>query len=344
MIRAGVVGASGYSGLELVRLLLAHPDAEPAFITSTSYIGQGLSDIYPGMTGVSDLKFTSFNMEEAAKADLVFVALPHGESMKVVGKLFRAGIKAIDISGDCRLPADLYRHWYKREHTEPELPESAIYGLTELNRESIAKAKVIANPGCYPTGVILAAAPLLAGKAIEPNIIANCLSGISGAGRAAGDDNHFCQADENVSVYKVGGLHQHIPEMELGLEKASGFKVKVAFTPHLAPFSRGIFSTVYAPVKQGWTAGKLHKILADFYRDELFVHVLPEGRFPQVKSVAGTNFCHIGVAADERTGQAVVISAIDNLGKGAAGQAVQNMNLMLGIEEARGLMGAGLYP
>lgn len=344
MTRVGIVGASGYTGLELVRLLTGHPDVNLAFITSTSYINRRLSEVYPNMTRVSDLIFSGYNPEQTADVDVVFVALPHGRSMAVVAELFPLDVKIIDLSGDCRLPADLYQQWYKQEHVAPRLLEEAVYGLTEFNRAKIADAKLVSNPGCYPTGVVLATAPLIAEKLIEPSLTANCLSGVSGAGRLAGEAAHYCQIDENVSVYKVGGVHQHIPEMELTLEKITGKAAKVTFTPHLAPFSRGIFSTICAPIKSGVDVDNLISALAEYYQNEPFVHILPKGQFPQIKSVAGSNFCHIGAAVDERTGQAIIISAIDNLGKGAAGQAVQNMNVMMGLEETRGLLGAGLYP
>jgi len=346
LFNVAVVGASGYSGIELVRLLSAHPDVNLSSVVSSTFKGEKVSDVYPNFKGMDELEFSAFDVEAAAKADIVFTALPHGASMGAVAELRDAGAKKIiDLSGDFRLPAAVYEKWYKRTHTAPDLIARAVYGLSEINRAQIAPATLVANPGCYPTSVALAVIPLLRSHVIETELIANSLSGISGAGRRTDAINHFCHVNEDILAYKAGGVHQHIPEMETSIKKAVGEGVTLTFTPHLAPFSRGIFSNIYARVvaKEKKTA-ELLAILEDYYQGEQFIQVLPAGKLPQVKSVAGSNYCHLGLAVDERTGQVVIISAIDNLGKGAAGQAVQNMNIMLGLDESLGLMGAALYP
>ncbi len=346
MFNVSVVGASGYSGIELVRLLNAHPEVNLNLVVSSTFKGQKVSNIYPNFKGIVELEFTALNLAEAANADLVFTALPHGASMAAVAELRKAGAKKIvDLSGDFRLPAAVYEQWYKHSHTAPELITQAVYGLSEINRAEIAQATLVANPGCYPTSVALAVIPLLRNHSIEPELIANSLSGISGDGRKASAINHFCHVNENIIAYKAGGIHQHIPEMEQSIGKATGEVIALMFTPHLAPFSRGIFSNIYArPVNKKTKTAELLAILDDYYQRERFIQVLPEGELPQIKSVAGSNYCHLGLAVDERVGQVVIFSAIDNLGKGAAGQAVQNMNIMLGLEESLGLTSAALYP
>lgn len=346
MFNAAIIGASGYSGIELVRLLSVHPRINLSLIVSSSFKGQKVSDVYPNLKGTTELEFSDVNTAEAAKADVVFTALPHGPSMEAVTALNDAGAsKIIDLSGDFRLPAAIYEQWYKRGHTSPDLIAKAVYGLPEINRAQIAKAELVANPGCYPTSVALGTIPLLRNRLIEPSLIANSLSGISGTGRKAGAINHFCHVNEDIIAYKAGGIHQHIPEMEQTLKRATGETASLTFTPHLTPVSRGIFSTIYAPLADKNTAAaELVAILEAYYQPEHFVQVLPLGQLPQVKSVAGSNYCHLGLTVDERTGQAIIFSAIDNLGKGAAGQAVQNMNIMLGLDETLGLRGAALYP
>ena len=340
-IKAIIIGGSGFSGAELVKLLAGHPFARLSAATSTTYEGRTVADLYPNLHGLADLAFTKLNVEAAAGADVVFLALPHGEAHKLVPELRDAGAaKIIDLSGDFRLPAETYEKWYGQQHAAPGLLGEAVYGLTELNREAIAGASLIANPGCFPTGVVLAAAPLFAAGLVEEDITANCLTGVSGAGRVTTDAVHFCRADENVVAYKVGGAHQHTPEMEQALGPAA----RVSFTPVLSPVSRGIYSLITAKPKTAAAVGKLQDLFANFYRNDHFVRVLGPGKFPEMKATAGSNYCHIGLAVDERLGRITVVSAIDNLVKGAAGQAVQNMNIMFGCEETAGLKTAGLYP
>lgn len=347
MIKVGIIGASGYSGAELLRLLLGHSEVEISYLTANQYAGKKVSSLYPNLAGICDLTYVAYDLEKALKnCDVLFVALPHGKPMEIIPDLIVGKKKIIDLSGDFRLMDSAeYQKWYGFEHSSPDLLGAAVYGLTELNREKIRKADLVANPGCYPTGVILGVAPLLAEKVVaKDGIIADSLSGVSGSGRAAQDDTHYCFCDENVSVYKVGGVHQHIPEMEQELSKIAGDEVKIAFTPHLAPFSRGIYSTIYGKLTKEQTSSALIHLYQDFYAGEYFVEILEEEVFPQVKAVAGSNFCHIGLKVDKRTGWVVVVTAIDNLIKGAAGQAIQNMNLVCGFDETEGLRSIGLFP
>lgn len=347
MINVAIIGASGYTGEELLRILINHPETKIMALTSETFAGKNIGDVYPNLIGANCPPYESLGSASGVNnADVIFVALPHGESMAAIPGLMKQGGKVIDLSGDCRLDsADNYLAWYKKEHTEPELLKKAVYGLPELFGNDIKDADLIANPGCYPTSVLLGAAPLMAGKiAYAQDIIIDSLSGVSGAGRSATAETHYCAADESVSSYKVGGIHQHIPEMELYLSKVAGEEVKVSFTPHLAPFSRGIYSTIYADLAKDITAEQLRAEYSKYYKSSYFVQVLPVGKYPNLKAVTGSNFCHIGVAVDERCGRAVIVSAIDNLVKGAAGQAIQNMNIMFGLPEETGLKTMGQWP
>lgn len=346
MIKVAVIGASGYTGSELVRLLLSHQEAEISLITSESYQGEKMVSLYPNLTGLSDLRFSSYQADEAEKADIIFVALPHGTSMKVVPELLNGQRKVIDLSGDFRLEsADDYKAWYKIPHTASGLLGQAVYGLCEINRALIKKSNFVSNPGCYPTAAILGVAPLLhQGLLFGQDLIIDALTGVSGSGRSLSEKVHYCFCDENVSSYKVGGVHQHIPEMEQVMGKIAGEEVKVSFTPHLSPFSRGIYATIYGDLKEEISTPEVLQLYQDYYKDSYFVKVLDEELYPEVKAVAGSNFCHIGVKVDERCGRVIAISAIDNLVKGAGGQAIQNMNLMCGFKEEAGLTNVGLYP
>ncbi len=346
MIKVGVVGASGYSGAELLRILAGHPEAEVSFATAGKHAGKAIAELYPNLVGFYDSKFVPYDSGIAKSADVVFVGLPHGSSMKVVPELISSGAKVVDLSGDFRFSdAAVYESWYGAVHEAPNLIGKAAYGLPEIYGEGIAKANFVSNPGCYPTGAILALAPLVKSGAIDPgSIVIDSKSGASGAGRTPKAETLYGSIGENVTAYKVGGRHQHVPEMEMVLSELAGTDVVVTFTPHLAPMSRGILTTAYANLTSASSTGELIELAAEFYGGKPFVKVLPEGIMPQTKAIAGTNFCHIGIAVDARAGRAVVVSAIDNLVKGAAGQAVQNMNLMFGLEEAIGLASPGLYP
>lgn len=345
MIKAAIIGASGYSGAELVKILTAHPQAEITAITSTSHQGDPIDGLYPHLIGVSDLVFTEFSPDLSAVNDVVFLALPHGRAMELAPALKAAGgAKIIDLSGDFRLPAPVYEDWYQKSHASAALIEEAVYGLSELNGAEIAKSNLIANPGCFATGVILAVAPLLDAGLAAGTIGATCITGVSGAGRGLSETIHFCRADENLAAYKVGGLHQHIPEMLKVFNELAEGAANLLFTPILGPLSRGIYTTASVVPALALSLDDLFDLYHSFYAGKFFIKVLPPGRYPEVKAVAGTNYCHIGLAVDRQSGAIVVISALDNLGKGAAGQAVQNMNLMLGLEESAGLTREGLYP
>lgn len=346
MLKVAVVGAAGYTGAELVRVLVGHPEAELRTITSDSYQGKKVSSLYPNLGGVCDLAFAPHSAREVKSADVVFVCVPHGQSMKIVPGLLDGKRKLIDLSGDFRLEtAAEYERWYGSKHTAPDLLGEAVYGLPEVNRAAIQKASFVSNPGCYPTAVVLGLAPLAGGGLVfAQDIVVDALTGVSGSGRAPSDEVHYCACDENVSSYKVGGVHQHIPEMELNLGKLAGEAVTLSFTPHVVPLSRAIYATAYADLKEDKSTAELSELYADYYRDSQFVKVLSQGEQPQAKAVAGSNFCHVSAQVDARCGRAVVISAIDNLVKGASGQAVQNMNLMCGLPEETGLTNVGLYP
>jgi len=346
MLKVAVIGASGYTGIELIRILHNHPEVAVTSVTSEQSSGKKLSAVFPSLRNRYDLTLEALDAERiAAKADIIFTALPHTEAMKVVPVFMQAGRKVIDLSADYRLhdPAE-YQAWYE-PHLNPELLPQAVYGLPELRREEIAAAKLVANPGCYPTSVILALMPLLKEGLIDiSTIIADSKSGVSGAGRGAKVDSLYCEVNEGFRAYGVGGLHRHIPEIEQELSLLAGRKTIISFTPHLVPMDRGILSTVYSLPHTALSAEKIHALYEEHYDGEAFVRVLRQGDFPSTAFVRGSNFCDIGIAVDNRTGRIIVISAIDNLVKGASGQAVQNMNIMLDFPEIMGLELMPLYP
>lgn len=347
MSRIAIVGASGYTGAELVRLLSRHPQAKIVAATSDSYAGQKLTDLYPAMGAAGDIvlrKLAEADLSPKA-ADLVFLAVPHGESLKLTPGLVASGVKVIDLSGDFRFhDTAVYETWYKQPHTAKDLASQAVYGLPELFREQIKGAKLIANPGCYVTSVVLSLYPLVKNGLVDcQHIIVDAKSGISGAGRKVQYDSQFARLSENVIPYKVGGVHQHTPEMEQSLRLASGREVVISFSPHLVPAKRGIVSLAYARLLNRATTAELTKIYQDFYRQEPFVEVRTAG-LPELSSAVGTNRCLISVAVDERTQTAIAIASLDNLIKGASGQAIQNFNLLFGLPETMGLTGPGLLP
>jgi len=346
VIKAGVIGATGYAGVELVRLLARHPGVRLAALTSRSYAGEPLSAVYPHLYGYVDESLRELDLDElVSECDVVFTALPHGHAMEVGRVTVERGKRLIDIGADFRL-ADtaVYEEWYRVKHTAADIMARVVYGLPELHRRDIAGAAVVANPGCYPTASILALAPALkAGLADPESIIIDAKSGVSGAGRGLSLRTHFAECNENFQAYGVPG-HRHTPEIEQELSRLAGRSVRVSFTPHLAPMNRGILATVYFNLSRQVAAGELHEVYREFYKGEPFVRVLPPGVLPQTKAVAGSNHCHLNVVVDPRTGRAAVFSAIDNLVKGAAGQAVQNMNIMFARPEDEGLAGPGLYP
>ena len=344
MIKAAVLGATGYAGIELVRLLTNHPEVSVELLGSQSFAGQKISDVYQNLRHILEKECEEADIEKAAKCDVAFTALPHGASKAVIPALLDAGLKVIDLSGDYRYDdVKVYEKWYGQEHTSPELLKESVYGLCELHRDQIKSARLIGNPGCYTTCSILGAAPLLAkGVASDKNIIIDALSGVSGAGRSLSLQTHFCECTENTKAYKVA-THRHTSEIEQELSNVSGKEIVLSFTPHLVPQKRGILATIYMNLTEKLTQEELVKIYEDYYKDEFFVRVMPNGKLPETKHVVGSNFVDIGVVLDERLGRAVVVSAIDNVVKGAAGQAVQNMNIMFNLDEKVGLDVAGYY-
>ena len=339
-VRVAIFGASGYSGAELLRYLVRHPDASIVALGADSSAGKAVAELYPALRGL-DLPVME-KLDAASlkgKVDVAFLALPHTESMKMAPQLVDLGIKVIDLSGDFRLedPA-LYPDWYKAEHVAPQRLGEAVYGLSEIHTERIKKAKLVANPGCYTTTSILALYPLLKdGWLKTSSIIIDAKSGVTGGGRKLVQNFAFAEVDGNFSTYKAGGVHQHTPEIEQELSAAAGHKVMVTFTPHLLPVNRGILATSYGDLAKPGEANDLLKCLADFYEGKPFVRVLTDGSLPTLREVVGTNLFVVGLKVDPRTRRATIVSVSDNLGKGAAGQAVQNMNLMFGFEETAGL-------
>ncbi|HOW57530.1 MAG TPA: N-acetyl-gamma-glutamyl-phosphate reductase [Smithellaceae bacterium] len=345
MIKAAIFGASGYTGQELTRLLLGHPAVELTAITSRRYAGVPVTDVFPAYYGLTKLKYLNAKPSEiAGLCDVVFLALPHGVSMAIAPEFIAAGKKVIDLSADYRLRDIVtYEKWYAK-HVSPELIKEAVYGIPELYRNKIKGASLIANPGCYPTSIILALAPALQSKLVDvKTIIADSASGVSGAGRDPQIGSLFCEVDGGFKAYKVG-KHRHTPEIEQELNSLAGTSFPVTFTPHLLPVKRGILSTIYATLQQDIGTAELCRVYSQFYAREKFVRVCPEGVFPNISSVCGSNCCDIAATVDTRTKRLIVVSAIDNLVKGAAGQAVQNMNIVCGLEEHAGLKTAPLYP
>ena len=346
MLKVGIVGASGYGGGELLRWLIWHPAARVAAATSNTYAGKPVYASFAGLAGISDLVFSpDSGVEQVAECDVVFLARDNGVAMGLAPELLAAGCKVIDLSADFRFrdSAD-YHAWYGAAHKSPDLAESAVYGLPVLHREEIKSASVVGNPGCYTTTSLLALAPLVEGKLVDHStIVIDGKSGVSGAGRSKfGLDYHFPEANESVSAYKIAGTHRHTGEVEQELSALAGEKVVVSFTPHLIPMTRGILCTSYATLAESHTADELRSRFREFYRNAPFVQV--EDGLPASKHVLGTNMCHIGIAVDSRTNRVTVVSVTDNLGKGMAGQAIQNMNLMFGLDETAGIMTPGLWP
>jgi N-acetyl-gamma-glutamyl-phosphate reductase len=345
----GVLGASGYTGSELVRLLLRHSRVELALLTAERRAGQEMRDVFPQFSPFTLPKLVAVDGLDwrAAGLDLAFCALPHGTTQTVIKTLLAAApeTKVVDLSADFRLAdAEVYARWYGHAHQAPELQTEAVYGLTEIYRRDIKKARLVANPGCYPTSAQLPLLPLLKAKAIEPDeIVVDAKSGMTGAGRAVKEEMLFSEVSEGFHAYGVG-YHRHMAELDQEFSKAAGREVVASFTPHLLPMNRGILSTIYVRGRRGKTPEELHGLLENAYAKEPFVQVLPFGKTPQTRHVRGSNMTFIGVAKDRIAGRAIIVSALDNLVKGAAGQAVQNMNLMLGFPETLGLEQVALFP
>lgn len=329
-----MMGATGYAGIELVRLLYGHPEVEIAHLCSVGSAGQAVEGLYASFLGSGLLLENLPAAQVAEESDIVFTSLPHGASAENVKALMDAGARVIDLSGDFRYrDVKVYEQWYRVAHPYPELLEGAVYGLSELYREKIAPARLVGNPGCYTTCAILALAPLLAGGiASGRGIVVDAKSGVTGAGKKPSTGLHYCEVDESMKAYGVA-THRHTSEIEQELSAAAGQKVILSFTPHLVPLKRGILATCYAD----YLGGDVAACYQAAYGEEPFIKVLSQGQLPEIKHVAGSNQCHIGFQVDERTGKIIVVSVLDNLIKGAGGQAVQNMNLMFGLDESTGL-------
>jgi len=348
MLKVAVLGGSGYTGSELVRLLLKHPDVEVTAVTSERSSGLFISDVFLHFRD-STLRFESLDVKALAKkADLFFLCLPHKTSQETVAFFHNAGKRVIDLSADYRLKsAKEYKEWYKTPHRYSPLLKKAVYGLPEIYRKKIKKASIIANPGCYPTGAILGLAPILGEDFIHANsIIVDSKSGTSGAGRSPSTPFMFCEVNESVRAYAIT-VHRHTPEIEQELSFLSNSKIKLIFTPHLIPMDRGILSTIYVRIKKNVTLSGIQKLYHQFYRNEPFVRVLKNGRYPSTKAVKGTNFCDMSLFLDRRSGRdqtLIIVTAIDNLLKGASGTAIHNMNIMYGFDESTGLLSAPVFP
>lgn len=342
--KIGIVGGTGYTGVELLRLLVQHPNVELTAVTSRSEAGQDVHALYPNLRGHLDLQFSQPDVDSLSQCDLVFFATPNGVAMKMTPALLQAGVKVIDLAADFRLKdAHTWQEWYGMPHACEDVLEQAVYGLPEVNRSQIAQASIVANPGCYPTAVQLGFLPLLEKGLIDPmHLIADAKSGVSGAGREAKLGSLLCEASESFKAYGVGG-HRHLPEIKQGLSAAINAPVGLTFIPHLTPMIRGIHATLYGRL-DGNSLEDLQALFESRFADEPFVDVMPAGSMPETRSVKGSNQCRVAVHVPQGGDTVVVLSVIDNLVKGAAGQAVQNMNIMCGLPESAGLNQVALMP
>jgi len=345
MIKAGVIGAGGYAGVNLISLLLRHPEVELLWVVSEeAHQGKKMSELFPHLTDICDLKCGVLADVEklAKKADVVFLALPHGIALNYVPQILKAGAKVVDLGADYRFDDEkVFEKWYKVKHQDKATFKKAVFGLPELFKEQIKKAQLIGNPGCYPTASILGTTPLVAEKLVDLNsIMVDAKSGVSGAGRGPKQITLYCERNEGVMAYAVTN-HRHMGEIDHQLTRVSGDQVKVTFVPHLIPQTRGILATIYAKLKKSVKTADLMRLYQNYYKGQPFVRIYPN---PCTKNVSFTNFCDIGVEVNENTKTVIVTSAIDNLIKGAAGQAVQNMNLIFGLDEAAGLNQIGVFP
>jgi N-acetyl-gamma-glutamyl-phosphate reductase len=346
-VRVAVLGASGFAGGELIRLLEAHPHADVTFLGAHGSVGRTLVEVHPNLASLAlgtEVLREPVAADVAEAADVAFCSLPHGASAELAPTLLEAGMRVIDLAGDFRLPASAYPDWYGFEHSAPDWLGKSVYGLPELFGEQLPGAQLVANPGCFPTPVILGLAPLLSAGLVEPGTIhVDGKTGLSGAGRAQSEATLYTSSEESVRPYRVP-RHQHTPEMERGLELATGFTPSVLFVPHLVPAVRGVVTTCYAPLSSAVTTEMLTACLVDAYDGRPFVRVLPPGEMVDSKRTRGTNVVELQAVADPRSGSAVVVGALDNLVKGAAGQAIQNLNLVLGLDEAIALPTVAVYP
>ncbi len=345
MIKVGIVGATGYTGVELLRLLAPRKDVSIKVITSRELQGTAVADLFPNLRGHIDLAFSAPDTEELFACDVVFYATPHAVAMKTVPQLLAKGVRVIDLSADYRLrDRALWEKWYNVSHESPELLGQAVYGLPEVNRKQIVDARLLAVPGCYPTAIQLGFMPLLEKGLIDTgSLIADAKSGVSGAGRKASVGSLLSESSESLHAYGVAG-HRHLPEISQGLNTYADEEVKLTFIPHLAPMIRGIHATLYAPLRYPEVAVDLQAVFEARYKDEPFVDILPRGQFPATRNVRGSNRCQIAVCHLPHNNMVVVLSVIDNLVKGASGQAIQNMNIMFGLDESEGLRVVALLP
>jgi N-acetyl-gamma-glutamyl-phosphate reductase len=336
--RVGIIGATGYTGVELLRLLLLHPGVEVTALTSQKYAGVPIDQVFPSLRKHLPLTCEELAVEKISKkTDFIFTAVPHKTAMETVPLFYRQGKRVVDLSADFRIkdPA-VYERWYQK-HTSTDLLPESVYGLPELHREKIRKAKIVGNPGCYPTGALIGLIPLVKkGMVSLENVVIDSKSGVSGAGRDAVLESLFCEVNEGVKAYKIFE-HRHLPEIEQELSEIAQKKVSVTFVPHLIPMDRGILTTLYLVLTKRWKAEEVLNTFQEHYQKEPFVRIYPKGKFPNTKDVRGSNYCDIGVKVNEAEDRAVIVTAIDNLVKGASGEAVQNMNIMLGYPETMGL-------
>ncbi|MBU8908345.1 N-acetyl-gamma-glutamyl-phosphate reductase [Desertibacillus haloalkaliphilus] len=345
-MNAAIIGATGYGGADLIRLLHNHPEVELSSVHSSSQQGVAMDESYPHLQGLATQQLEDIDpVLIGQKADIVFLSTPPGISSAITPKLLSEGLKVIDLSGDLRLKdSSLYETWYKETPATEEVLNKAVYGLTEWAKESVKGAELISNPGCYPTATLLGLAPLVQEKLVEPDsIIIDAKSGVTGAGRSPSAVTHFSEMNDNFKIYKVN-QHKHIPEIEQGLKAWDESCSTVTFSTHLVPMTRGIMATIYGKATKPITEQQLRKLFEEKYQGSPFVRIRKEGQFPSTKEVYGSNYCDIGVTYDERTGRITVVSVIDNLMKGAAGQAVQNLNVMIGAEEKAGLDFTPIFP
>lgn len=343
--KVGIIGATGYTGLELLRFLIHHPEIEITALTSQKYAGVEIGQVFPSLMNYLQIKCEELSVERISdKTDLVFTAVPHKTAMETVPLFYRKGKKVVDLSADFRFKdAGVYEKWYQK-HTAADLLPESVYGLPELHREKIQKAKIVGNPGCYPTGALIGLIPLVKKGLISlEDIVVDSKSGVSGAGRDVVLESLFCEVNEGVKAYKIFA-HRHTPEIEQELGQMARKEIKVTFVPHLIPMDRGILSTLYVHLLKKMKTEELLDFFQDYYKGEPFIRIYTKGRLPNTKDVRGSNFCDIGGTASEADGRAVIVTAIDNLVKGASGEAIQNMNIMLGYPETMGLDVLPLFP
>ena len=345
-IKTAIIGATGYAGAELMRLLYSHPNVSVEIVTSKTYAGEEYTNVYENFNHISNLKLKEESLLEISKnVDVIFVALPHGIASKEVTKEVLNNAKVIDLGADFRLKnKETYENWYKTEHSSPNLLSEAVYGLCEIHREEIKTARLVANPGCYTTTSILSLYPVVKEKLIElDSITIDAKSGVTGAGRGVNLNVHYCETNENIKAYKIAS-HRHTPEIEQELSIAANDDIKLTFTPHLTPMNRGILATIYAKLKQKVTYQDIKNAYDKYYGKEFFIRLLGQDKFPETKWTKGSNFVDVAFKIDERCNRLIILGALDNLVKGASGQAVQNMNLMFGLKETTGLEFSGIFP